>query len=170
VKLIARYLPWFLLVLALTAAAAFGSLWQQARSEANAEDELRAQARKFIGDLMSISADTAEADAAAIKEWAVGDFADEAEVFYGREAIEAVVELKATTEGEIRELFVQSLEGSEGSVFAVVDHTVTNANTDEPKTDTVRMSIEMIESEAGWKVNRVRIFETPGTPLSGDDQ
>jgi hypothetical protein len=170
VKLIARYLPWFLLVLALTAAAAFGALWQQARSEANAEDELRAQARKFIGDLMSISADTAEADAAAIKEWAVGDFADEAEVFYGQEAIDAVVELKATTEGEIRELFVQSLEGGEGSVFAVVDHTVTNANTDEPKTDTVRMSIEMIESEAGWKVNRVRIFETPGAPLSEDDQ
>jgi hypothetical protein len=170
VKLIARYLPWFLLVLALTAAAAFGALWQQARSEANAEDELRAQAREFIGDLMSISADTAEADAAAIKEWAVGDFADEAEVFYGQEAIDAVVELKATTEGQIRELFVQSLEGGEGSVFAVVDHTVTNANTDEPKTDTVRMSIEMIESEAGWKVNRVRIFETPGTPPSGIGQ
>jgi len=100
----------------------------------------------------------------------VGDFADEAEVFYGQEAIDAVVELKATTEGEVRELFIQSLEDGEGSVFAVVDHTVTNANTDEPKTDTVRMSIEMIDSEDGWKVNRVRIFESPGPPLSGDDQ
>ena len=169
-KLIARYLPWFLLVLALTTAAAFGSLWQQARSEADAEDELRAEARAFIGDLMSISAETAEADAAAIKDWAVGDFADEAEVFYGQEAIDAVVELKATTEGEVREIFIQSLEDGEGSVFAVVDHTVTNANTDEPKTDTVRMSIEMIDSEDGWKVNRVRIFESPGTPIPGDDQ
>jgi hypothetical protein len=170
VKLIARYLPWFLLVLALTAAAAFGSLWLRAVSETDAEDELRAQARTFIGDLMSISAETAEADAAAIKDWAVGDFADEAEVFYGQEAIDAVVELKATTEGDVRELFVQSLEDGEGSVFAIVDHTVTNANTEEPKTDTVRMSIEMIDSEDGWKVNRVRIFESPGAPPSADDQ
>ena len=163
-KSIARNLPWFLFVLALTAAATFGYLWQQERSSANAEDELRAQATEFIGDLMSISAETAEADAEAIKQWAVGDFADEAEIFYGEEAIEAVVELDATTEGEIRELFVQSLEDGEGSLFAVVDHTVTNANTEEPKTDTVRMSVEMIESEDGWKVNRVRIFESPGAP------
>jgi hypothetical protein len=170
VKVIARYLPWFLLVLALIAAVAFGSLWQEARSTANAEDELRAQARAFIGDLMSISAETADADAAAIKRWAVGDFADEAEVFYGQEAIDAVVELDATTEGEIRELFIQSLGDGEGSVFAVVDHTVTNRSTDEPKTDTVRMSIEMIESEDGWKVNRVRIFESPGAEPSQVDQ
>jgi hypothetical protein len=169
-KVITRYLPWFLLALALTAAATFGYLWQEARAATAAEDELRAQATAFIGDLMSISAETAQADAAAIKDWAVGDFADEAEVFYGREAIDAVVELKATTKGDVRELFVQSLEDGEGSVFAIVDHTVTNANTDEPKSDTVRMSIEMIESKEGWKVNRVRIFESPETPPSGDDQ
>ncbi len=166
-KSIARYLPWFLLVLALIAAATFGTLWQESRSEENAEDELRAQATEFIGDLTSISAETAEADAEAIKEWAVGDFGDEAEVFYGQEAIDAVVEAEATTEGDIEELFVQSLGDGEGSVFAVVDYTVTNAGTDEPKTDTVRLSIEMIESDAGWKVNSVRLLESPGTPPSG---
>ena len=113
-KVIKRYLPWFLLALALTAAVTFGYLWQEARTAADAEDELRAQAREFIGDLMSISAETAEADAAAIKQWAVGDFADEAEVFYGEKAIDAVVELEATTEGEVQELFIQSLGGWRG--------------------------------------------------------
>ena len=166
-KWIGRYLPWFLLVLALVAAATFGTLWQESRSEENAEDELRAQATEFIDDLTSISAETAEADAEAIREWAVGDFGDEAEVFYGQEAIDAVVEAEATTEGEIEELFVQSLADGEGSVFAVVNYTVTNAGTEEPKTDTVRLSIEMIESEAGWKVNSVRLLESPGTPPEG---
>jgi Mce-associated membrane protein len=166
-KVMVRYLPWFLLVLALIAAATFGSLWQEARSKADAEDELRAQATEFIDDLTSISAETAEADAEAIKEWAVGDFGNEAEVFYGPKAIDAVVEAEATTEGDIQELFVQSLADGEGSVFAVVDYTVTNAGTDEPKTDTVRLSVEMIDSEAGLKVNRVRIFESPGTPPAG---
>ena len=169
-KVIKRFLPWFLLVLALIAASTFGYLWQEVRSESNSEDELRAQATEFIGDLMSISAETAEADAAAIKQWAVGDFADEADVFYGQEAIDAVVDAEATTDGEIQELFIQSLAEGEGSVFAVIDYTVTNAAADEPKTDTVRLSIDMIESEAGWKVNRVRIFETPGAQPSQDDQ
>ncbi|MGH2698615.1 MAG: hypothetical protein ACRDJL_05365, partial [Actinomycetota bacterium] len=136
-KFIKRYLPWVLLALALVAATTFGLLWQRERSKANEESELRAQATEFIDDLTSISADTAEADAEAIKQWAVGDFADEAEVFYGQEAIDAVVDAEASTEGEIQELFVQSLSEGEGSVFAVIDYTVTNAGTDEPKTDTV---------------------------------
>jgi Mce-associated membrane protein len=168
-KVLGRYLPWLLLVLALIAATTFGILWQRERSKGDEEDELRAQATEFIGDLTSISADTAQADADAIKEWAVGDFADEAEVFYGQKAIDAVVDAEATTEGEIQELFVQSLSEGEGSVFAVVDYTVTNAGTEEPKTDTVRLSIEMIDSDAGWKVNSVRLLESPGSSLPTGD-
>ncbi|MDQ4059380.1 MAG: hypothetical protein M3124_09695, partial [Actinomycetota bacterium] len=83
-----RLLPWILFGLALVAAVAFGVLWQQEWSKANEQDELRAQATEFINDLTSISAETAEADAEEIKAWAVGDFAEEAEVFYGDKAID----------------------------------------------------------------------------------
>jgi hypothetical protein len=165
VKLIKRLLPWILFGLALVAAVTFGVLWQQEWSQANEQDELRAQATEFINDLTSISAETAEADADEIKAWAVGDFAEEAEVFYGDKAIDAVKEADASTEGAIESLYVQSLEDGEASLFAVIDYTVTNAGTAEPKTDTIRMDIEMIESEAGWKVNSVRVLESPGTAL-----
>ncbi|MGH2828007.1 MAG: hypothetical protein ACRDKF_13670 [Actinomycetota bacterium] len=160
-----RLLPWILFGLAAVAAVTFGMLWQQEWSKANEQDELRAQATEFINDLTSISAETAEADAEEIKAWAVGDFAEEAEVFYGDKAIDAVKESDASTEGAIESLYVQSLEDGEASVFAVVDYTVTNAGTAEPKTDTIRMDIEMIESEAGWKVNSVRVLESPGSAL-----
>ena len=160
-----RYFPWVVAVLALLAAVTFGVLWQQESARASEEDELRAAATEFITDLTSISADTVEADAEAIKEWAVGDFADEAEVFYGPKAIEAVVEADATTEGDVQELYVQSLAGGEGSVFAVVNYTVTNAGTEEPKSDIVRMSVELIQADGDWKVNSVRVLESPGTAL-----
>ncbi len=160
-----RLLPWILFGLAAVAAVTFGMLWQQEWSKANEQDELRAQATEFINDLTSISAETAEADAEEIRAWAVGDFAEEAEVFYGDKAIDAVKESDASTEGAIESLYVQSLEDGEASVFAVVDYTVTNAGTAEPKTDTIRMDIEMIESEAGWKVNSVRVLESPGSAL-----
>jgi hypothetical protein len=164
-KALERLLPWILFGLALVAAVTFGVLWQQEWSKANAQDELRAQATEFINDLTSISAETAEADAEEIKRWAVGDFAEEAEVFYGDKAIDAVKEADASTEGTIESLFVQSLEDGEASVFAVIDYTVTNAGTAESKTDTIRMNIEMIQSEGGWKVNSVRVLESPGTAL-----
>ncbi|MGH2701156.1 MAG: hypothetical protein ACRDJB_03070 [Actinomycetota bacterium] len=164
-KLIKRLLPWILFGLALVAAVTFGVLWQQEWSKANEQDELRAQATEFINDLTSISADTAEADAEEIKQWAVGDFAEEAEVFYGDKAIDAVKEADASTEGAIQSLYVQSLEDGEASLFAVIDYTVTNAGTAEPKTDIIRMNIEMIESDDGWKVNSVRVLESPGTAL-----
>ena len=164
-KLIKRLLPWTLFGLALVAAVTFGVLWQQERSRANEQDELRAQATEFINDLTSLSAETAEADAEEIKQWAVGDFAEEAEVFYGDKAINAVKEADASTEGTIESLYVQSLADGEASLFAVIDYTVTNAGTTEPKTDTIRMSIEMISSDDGWKVNSVRVLESPGTAL-----
>jgi len=165
VKIIKRLLPWILFGLALVAAATFGVLWQQEWSKANEQDVLRAQATEFISDLTSLSAETAEADAEEIKRWAVGDFAEEAEVFYGDKAIEAVKEANASTEGTIESLYVQSLTDGEASLFAVIDYTVTNDGTAEPKTDTIRMSIEMIESDDGWKVNSVRVLESPGTAL-----
>jgi len=164
-KALKRLLPWILFGLALVAAVTFGVLWQQEASKANEQDELRAQATEFINDLTSISAETADADAEEIKAWAVGDFAEEAEVFYGDKAIDAVKEADASTEGAIESLYVQSLEEGEASLFAVIDYTVTNAATAEPKTDTIRMSIEMIESDDGWKVNSVRVLESPGTAL-----
>ena len=166
-RAVKKYLPWVLCALFLIVAVTFGLLWRQERTRARAEDELRAQATAFIGDLTSISAETAEADAARIKAWAVGDFAEEADVFYGDRAIDAVVEAQASTEGEIDELYVQSLREGQGSLFAVVSYTVTNAETSEPKTDTIRMSIEMLETGGDWKVSSVRVLESPGTTLPG---
>lgn len=161
--------PWILFVLAVTAAATFGFLWQKALAEEREREEVAAAAREFVLALTNFSAETIEEDAARIRSFAVGDFEREAETFFGEEAIEAIRESEGGSSGRIDELFVQSVGEDQASVFAVVSETVTNRALEEPRTDTLRVEVGMILTPNGWRVNRVDIFQAPGTtvPLPG---
>lgn len=159
-------LPWALFVLALGAAITFGILWQQAVQEDARRAEVTEEAQRFILALTNFSAETIEEDAARIQSYAVGDFAEEAERFFGDEAIAAIREAQATSTGEIERIFVQSLEDDQASVFAVVSETITNIAVEEPRTDTLRLEVGMIETSSGWRVNRVDVFQAPGTTVA----
>jgi hypothetical protein len=63
--------------------------------------------------------------------------------------------------GRVRSLFVQSLSGGSATVFGVVDEAVSNAGQPAPRTELIRIDIEMIETTDGWKVNRVNILQSP---------
>lgn len=160
-----RLAPWVLSALAFAAALVFFLLWQQERSDVREREEMARRASSFVVALTNFSAATIEEDAARIKAFAVGDFAEEADAFFGDEAIAAIKEAEAVSEGEIESLFVQELEGDSGSVFAVVSETVTNAERAQPQTETLRLEVGMIKTSAGWKVDRVEILQSPGSVL-----
>ena len=160
-----RLAPWVLSALAVVAAVIFFLLWQQERSDARAREEMAARAESFVVALTNFSAETIEDDAARIKSFAVGDFAQEADAFFGDQAVAAIEEAQAVSEGDIESLFVQELEGESGSVFAVVSETVMNSERAEPQTDTLRLEVGMIKTSSGWKVNRVEILQSSGTVL-----
>lgn len=150
-------------MLALAAAVTFGLLWQQEESQDRAEEELRREAERFVTALTNFSADTIEQDAREIRSFAVGEFKDEADAFFGQKAIAAIKEADAASRGDIESLYVQSLEGDNASAFAVVTETVTNAGLQEGRTETLRLEVGMIKTESGWKVNKVDILQSPGT-------
>lgn len=156
-------IPWILFVLALVAAATLAFLWQQTATRERQRDEVREVARDFVLALTNFSSETIEQDAERIRSFAVGDFQREAETFFGDEAIEAIQEAEAGSSGEIEELFVQALDDDQASVFAVVSETVTNRSLAEPRTDTLRVEVGMIRTPSGWRVNRVDVFQAPGT-------
>ncbi|HEU4480376.1 MAG TPA: hypothetical protein VFS18_00700 [Actinomycetota bacterium] len=159
--------PWTLFVLTAAAAVTFFVLWQEKLSEEEARDEVTEVARSFISALTNFSADTIETDATEIRSYAVGDFEEEAETFFGGRAIEAIQEAEASSTGEIRSLFVQSLDDDEASIFGVVEETVENSSLPEAQTDTLRLEVGLIETSSGWKVNRVDVFQSPGAGLIG---
>ena len=162
-----RHIAWFLFGLALIAAGVFAALWLDLRTEADERAELEQQTERFVLALTNFSADTIDQDVAEIKGFAVGDFAEEADVFFGKEAIDAIKTADARSEGEIESIYVQSLEGDTASVFAVVSETVINSDLAEPRTDVLRMNVDLVESESGWRVTNVDVLQSPGSTVVG---
>jgi hypothetical protein len=68
---------------------------------------------------------------------------------------------QAESRGQVQSVFVESLSGSSASVFGVVNESVTNSATTTPSTEVIRIEIEMIDTNSGWKVDRVDILQSP---------
>lgn len=162
-------LPWAVAAVATIAALAFAVLWWQARSDATALEDAAAErealertARAFVLDLTNFGYQTIEADIRRIRSYATGRFEQEVEEFFGPDNVEAIRAARAVSEAEIDKLFVQSLGEDAGTVFAVVEETVTNETIEDPRTDIVRMEIGFVRTTSGWKVDRVELFQSPG--------
>lgn len=162
-------IPWVITALAVTAAIVMFLRYDALEREQARSDEVHETARAFVTELTNFSYQTIEEDVEAIRSYAVGAFAEETEVFFGEEGIAAIREAEAISEGAILSLFVQELADEEASVFAVVEETATNAVSQEPQTDTLRLEVALIETDDGWKVSRVEVFQAPGSglPLGG---
>jgi Mce-associated membrane protein len=156
-----RYFAWSLFVIALAAAIAFGFLWRSAKASDHRRAEVASVSNRFLIALSNFSGDTIDGDVKDIRSFAVGDFADQVDTFFDQGAIKALRDAKAKSVGRVQKLFVESLSGGSATVFGVVNEEVTNAANPSPRTDVLRVEIELIETKAGWKVSKVNILQTP---------
>lgn len=163
-----RVLPWALLAPALVAAVAFAVLWQRAEGAQRAEGQLRDRAREFVLALTDFSSESIESDVDDIRSFATGRFAEEVDQLFSDETIAAIEEAEATSRAEVQEVFVQSMGSESASVFVVVSEEVTNKTLDEPEPGLIRLEIEMVKSASAWKVEDVRLFQSPGESLLPD--
>jgi hypothetical protein len=162
------FLPWILTALAVGAAVAFALLWrsaESARRDAQELDHNRAQvvatATQFLGALTNFKGATIDADVRRIRSYAVGDFADQVSRFFGPSNVAALKRAQVSSVGRVRSVFVQSISGPQASVFGVVDEAITNA-TSAPRSETIRIDVEMVDTRDGWKVSSVEILQSPG--------
>jgi hypothetical protein len=155
-------IPWTLFVLTAAAAVTFGIQWNDYRVAEERRDEVEEAASGFVTALTNFSASTIDVNATRIKSFAVGDFAEEVDTFFGEEAIAAIKEAEAESTGQIESLFIQEITDDEASVFGVVSETITNSVATDPRTDILRLEVGMIKTSSGWKVNRVDVFQAPG--------
>jgi hypothetical protein len=162
-------IPWTLCALVAAAAVTFFLAYRDLDQKEARRDEVQQVAQEFAVALTNFSHESIEDDAANIKSFAVGEFAEEVETFLGDEGVAAIREAEASSEGEIITLFIQAADSDEASAFVVVRETITNSSSSEGQTDTLRMEIGMIDTQDGWKVNRVEIFQAPGSGLVPED-
>lgn len=164
-----------LAVVGLLGTIGFGIAWRTAQSGAVTEDglspqvvDMRTAARDFAIALTNFDAATIDADFDRIVESATGEFAEEADRFYDEQIRADLRDAQASSQSEIRDIYVQDFAGDTGSVFAVVDQTVVNNLSPQPVTDTLRVELGMARVDGDWKVRTVEVLDAPaGSQLDG---
>jgi Mce-associated membrane protein len=156
-------LPWALVIVLAGAGVTFALLWQGQREMEARRVEVEDVTRLFLTALTSFTAERIERDVEEIRSFAVGEFSDEVDQTFGPERIAAIQQSRANSVGRVREVYVESLEGSSAQVFAVVQETVVSSTQTTPQTDVLRVLVGLIETPDGWKVDSVEILPSPGT-------
>ena len=160
-----RWFPWFL------AAVFLGTTltnWLILRGKDSGNQvQVENTTRDFLRALTNFGANTIDNDVQQIRSFAVGDFANEVQSTFSKARIQQVKTNKVQSVGKVQSVFVEKLEGETASVFAVVQETVDNNTIQSPRTDVLRIEVQLIDTHSGWKVNRVDILQSPGGIPSG---
>ncbi|MFN8019205.1 MAG: hypothetical protein U0P45_13940 [Acidimicrobiales bacterium] len=171
-------LPWTLAAVGLLGTLAFGLAWASARDGAQATSTgtassaamLRA-AKGFSKDLTNFDGATIDRDFDRITAHATGEFRRQADQFFSTKVRTQLKEAQASSRGEVRSAFVQTMDGDRGTVFVVVDQTIANNRSPQPQADTLRMELSLVRGGSSWKVERVSVLTAPSggatAPTSG---
>ncbi|HUI02727.1 MAG TPA: hypothetical protein VLZ77_04245 [Acidimicrobiales bacterium] len=159
---------------ASAAAASFGLKWSSLSDQASQAAAVRRVSSTFLTDLTNFKPTTVDADFSALLTFAAGDFAKQANQFFGTDIRQKLEQAQAQSEGQVRNLYVQSLSGGKAEVFAVVDQTYLNTTIakggGQPVPDVLRVVLDLTQGAGVWKISEVSVLQAPtasGTPGTG---
>jgi hypothetical protein len=97
---------------------------------------------------------------------ATGQFAGQAVKFFNSAIRGELQRALAQSQGQVRDLYVQSLSGGHASLFAVVDQVYVNSKVSAPQSDVLRLVLDLSQTSSGFKVSNVSVLEGP-SPVGG---
>ncbi|MGP0031032.1 MAG: hypothetical protein ACLPVF_11070 [Acidimicrobiales bacterium] len=153
-----------LAVLGLVGTLAFGLLWAGS-SGSGQPTAVLGSARSFLVDLTNFDAKSIDADFASITAMATGTFSSQATKFFNSSIRSELEQALADSRGQIRDIYVQSDNGSQASVYAVVDQVYVNNKITTPQSDVLRVVINLQMVGSRWKISDVTVLEG-ATPAS----
>jgi len=149
--LTAVLVPWVLVVVLGVVATVALLQWQQTRAMDAARDQARLAAIEVARLLTEWDAsDGLEDTRTDLQAVAGGDFAEQIDDLFGADEVQQLVDAKVTSEGEIGDVFVQSLEGDLAEVFVVVTQTTSTQTVDLPTTVVQRAAITLERQDGQW--------------------
>jgi hypothetical protein len=165
-------LPWILAVLGLVGTLGFGFAWRAERdsgsgggatatAQTGASADMRRAAESFSKALTNFDGATIDRDFDRIVARSSGQFRSQADQFFSSDVRKKLKEAQASSRGEIRSAFVQTSDGDHGTVFVVLDQTIANNKSPQPKADTLRMELGLVRKGNTWRVERVSVLTAP---------
>jgi hypothetical protein len=159
-------------VLGLVGTGVFAAKWNGLRHGRDAQNQASSTARQFLLALTNFDGRTVNADFDRILTYAApnSDFAKSAQSFFGSDVRQALQTKQAASQGQIRNLFVQSVTGATADVYAVIDQTIFNNSLKQPEADTLRVDVTLVQASGLWRVSEVTVLQAPPvatSPLTG---
>jgi hypothetical protein len=150
-----------LIVAGFSGTGYFGSQWLAQRSSAAETAQVRTTSAEFVTALTNFDPGTVDADFARIQHLATGSFATQARQFFGSSIRQQLQAAGAASRGQVLDLFIEALSGSQATVFAVVDQTYLNSKMTSPTADTLRLELVLSDGSSGWLVSTVTVVQSP---------
>ncbi len=151
-------------VLGMAGTLIFGLLWAGS-SGSSQPAAVVSSARSFLTDLTNFNAKSIDADFGSITAMATGTFSGQATKFFNSSIRTELEGALAESRGEIRDIYVQSDNGTQASVYAVVDQVYVNNKITTPQADVLRVLINLQQVGSAWKISDVTVLEG-ATPAS----
>jgi hypothetical protein len=156
-----------LAVLGIVGTLVFGLLWagRSGTGGGPSDPAMTSAARTFLTDLTNFNAKSVDADFSSITSMATGTFANQADKFFSSSIRSELETAAAESRGQIRNLYTQSDNGTQASVYAVIDQVYVNEKISTPQSDVLRVVVNLEKVGSGWKISDVTVLEG-ATPAS----
>jgi hypothetical protein len=150
-------------ILGVIGTLVFAGLWIGDKRADQGQRAMEAKGEEFLLALTNFDAATLDEDFDNLVALGAGDFASEADQFFGSDVREALREVQASSRGEVRDIYVQSFSGDRGRVFGVVDQTIANNRFPQPQADQLRVELTLEHTDGDWHVTDVLVLEAPNS-------
>ena len=142
----------------------FGLAWHNLQSQSGGPAAARQAASHFLYDLTNFSGRTVDRDFTAVTGLATGSFANQATQFFGSAIRQQLESAQASSQGQIRSLYVETYSGNHATVYGVVDQTYSNNKIQTPQSDVLRVVVDLSPVSGVWKVANLTVLEGPQSP------
>jgi len=155
-------------IVALAAAVAFGLAWSNLNSQNAERQAVKNVATTCLLDLTNFKPSTVDADLSALQTCAAPGslFASQAAQTFSPTTRQALIQASATYEGQMRNIFVETLSASKAEVYAVLDTKYQNSKVNTPVVDTLRVTVDLVNTSQGWRISAITVENPSGTPGS----
>ena len=152
-------------VLGIAGTVVFWRSWSNLNGQNATADQASRAASTFLVDLTNFDAKSVDADFGRLQAMATGQFAKQAGQFFNSSIRQQLENALASSRGQVRNLYVQSVSGPTATVYAVVDQLFVNRSLAAPQSDVLRVVVQMTDVSGTWKVSDVTVLEGP-SPVS----
>lgn len=142
-------------LVATVAAVLFGVSWAGLNGQQADQAAVERVARSTVMNLTNLSPKTLDQYIAQLEAGATGQFLQQLKQEFNSGLRAQLLQAQAQAQGQIRNLYVQSLHGDRATVFAVADMTYVNRKDTAPVSDRVLFELDLVKTGAGWQVDAV---------------